>query len=220
MLGDGAVPTKYLFVHLYPELAVDLETTSRFTRGTNGISLVVREGETVPNGNGIFAGFVSDINNQGQIGFRAVLRNTSNGSLDDEGLYIADGSGISELVRTGDAAPDGNGFFVSFHNSNTPAFNDQGNLLLKCPFSIQRAALPTIEEFYQFGSGGATQIVREGQNAPDGNGTFGDEFPFGTPSINNVGDVAFTGRIDNTTGGGTFGIFRGDGNTVSQIAQR
>jgi hypothetical protein len=69
-----------------------------------------------------------------------------------------------------------------------------------------------------FRSDGTTvvQIAREGQTAPDENGSFSFSTDFVDPVINNQGQVAFVADLDSTN---DRGIFRGDGTSLIQIAR-
>jgi len=66
---------------------------------------IAREGQTVPEGGGVFASFGSfpAINDAGQVAFVATLRSTPFGSSDDRGLYLSDPSdGLVKLLREHD----------------------------------------------------------------------------------------------------------------------
>jgi hypothetical protein len=67
---------------------------------------VAREGQTVPEGGGVFAGFYGfpAINDAGQVAFTATLRGTPGGTSDDRALYLWDPQqGRVKLLREGDA---------------------------------------------------------------------------------------------------------------------
>lgn len=66
---------------------------------------IAREGQTVPEGGGVFAGFssVTAINDAGQVAFVATLRSTPLGGSDDRGLYLSDPSqGLVKMLREND----------------------------------------------------------------------------------------------------------------------
>lgn len=66
---------------------------------------LAREGQTVPEGGGVFAGFYGfpAINDAGQVAFTATLRSTPGGTSDDHGLYLWDPQqGRVKLLREGD----------------------------------------------------------------------------------------------------------------------
>jgi hypothetical protein len=70
------------------------------------------------------------------------------------------------------------------------------------------------------GSGGPlSQLVRTGESAPDGNGSYSDFV--GIPILNDAGQTAFVGRLTNTSGGSidNLGIFLADDNDIRQIAR-
>jgi hypothetical protein len=58
--------------------------------------------------------------------------------------------------------------------------------LLAAPSVVRAAAVP---------------VAREGEAAPDGNGTYGTYTSFGEPCLNDVGQVAFSARLGGTAGG-------------------
>jgi len=80
----------------------------------DGVVRIAREGQSPPDGNGQYSNFDSDIaQNDSWVAFRAFMRNTSGGPLDEEGLYRGNGFITRKIVRTGEPAPDGNGVFRS-----------------------------------------------------------------------------------------------------------
>lgn len=84
-------------------------------RGAGGsIDTIVREGDGVVGG-GSFASFQPDIalNDAGEVGFRATLAGSV--APANQGLYRGDDSAPPlKVARGGDAAPDGDGVFLSF----------------------------------------------------------------------------------------------------------
>jgi hypothetical protein len=87
---------------------------------TESATKLVRGGEPVPDGNGVFRHFAYDlnyfeqvaINDNGDVAFTALLDGTSGGNTDGYGNFGANAvSGVTEYVRLSDPAPDGNGTF-------------------------------------------------------------------------------------------------------------
>ena len=117
----------------------------------------------------------------------------------------------------GQAAPAGNGtVFLASPTHEWPAFNNNGlaafvahltNTQSNDDSAIYRTSAP----------GTLTQIAREGQPLPGGNGTFGEMIAGGIvfPAINAAGQVAFVDR----SGIAVVGIYRGDGKTPIKIAR-
>ena len=170
------------------------------------VDTFVLSGDTAPDGNGVFSGFDRlDLNSAGQILFKGDLTGTSGGTSDDEGLFRADGmTGLTQIAREGQSAPDGNGSIsqlnraISFNNAGQVAFhtfltgNSGGNQRL----------------FLADGVTGLTEIAREGQSAPDGNGSI---TLFSDVLLNDNGQVAFEGRTSATGSGSvSFGLFLAD----------
>lgn len=96
-------------------------------RGAGGaIDTIVREGDGVPDGVGSFSDFLNEfaINGAGKVVFSAALAGAVPPA--DRGIYRGDDSTLPlPVVRGGDAAPDGDGIFLSL---NTPALNDAGQV--------------------------------------------------------------------------------------------
>ena len=84
-------------------------------RGNGGglVQIAASEGQVVPDGNGTILGFssITGLNEFGEVAFIAGLTGTSGGSADDLGIFRSSGGGLTRIVRTGQAAPDGNGSF-------------------------------------------------------------------------------------------------------------
>ncbi|MEM1213175.1 MAG: choice-of-anchor tandem repeat NxxGxxAF-containing protein, partial [Planctomycetota bacterium] len=104
---------------------------------------------------------------------------------------------LTQLAREGQAAPDNNGSFSGFGN---PALNDAGQAAFVS--TLTGTAGGTSDDFGIFrsdgSSGGLTQLAREGQAAPDNNGSF---LSFNTPALNDAGQAVFRGRLTGTAGG-------------------
>ncbi|MCW1924105.1 hypothetical protein OKA05_16175 [Luteolibacter arcticus] len=192
--------------------------------GTSSAATVVIAiyGQSVPGGNGTYTFVeVPSISNSGQVAFRSVLGSTSGGA--DDNLVIMRGNSGTEavqLVRKGQASPDGNGVFSTFRD---PALNNHDVAVFLIYLSGTTGG--TSDDSGIFKSNGVAApipIVREGQPAPDAVGVFSF---FGEYYVmNDAGQAAFNGSINLNNGGGLLdqdGIFRGDGVTGPvQIARR
>jgi hypothetical protein len=103
---------------------------------------VAREGQSVPEGGGVFAGFYGfpAINDAGQVAFTATLRGTPGGASDDHGLYIWDpAQGLAKLLRYGDVI-DGRHVseFIALNTRDYgghKSFNNQGEVVARIQFS-------------------------------------------------------------------------------------
>jgi hypothetical protein len=157
------------------------------------LSQVARVGQAVPDNNGVFDGVSSaNLNNQGHVAFQGFISGSSISG--DQGLFLHDGVTLSQLVRVGDAAPDGDG---TFSLTNSPAFNNADQALFYGIFTGTNSgndekALVIAEP------GGLTMVARAGNAAPDGNGVFSDFFGY---ALSEGGHAAFYGTLTGTTGG-------------------
>jgi hypothetical protein len=182
------------------------------TASAGTVVIAVSNG-TTPGENGVYGTFfVPSISNSGQVAFHSLLSGTSGGGTDFRGLFRGNGSGDLQLVRQGQAAPDGNGNFSAFKN---PALNNNDVAAFLAQMSGTTGG--TSDDWGIFRGDGLTapvRIVREGQSLPDNVGvfsSFGEYF-----ALNDSGHVAFTALIDLQNGGSVadqIGIFRGDGVT-------
>lgn len=184
-------------------------------RGSFGnLNEIVRTGQSAPS-SGTFAGFGRPaINNSGQMSFSASLTGTSGGTDDNSGIFFYDNSGIIQLVRKGQLAPNADGAFLSFLNLE---LNDSG----QTAFAANLTGTSNTSGIFRATGGNTTQIVRTGQLAPDANGSF-SALMGSSLLINNLGQVSFRADLSGTSGGGNDnqGIFRGDGNSITQIARK
>jgi hypothetical protein len=146
------------------------------------------------------------INNRGQVAFGADLPNSGG-----EGLYVADHGQITQIAKTGQAAPGGGTFSVAFLGQ--PALDDQGNVAFT--FTLEPFSLPVGVNagVYRFShnKGTLTTVIVPGVTPAPGGGIFaGATF---RASLNNAGDLAFTGIVPANIGPGALdglgqGIFR------------
>jgi hypothetical protein len=193
---------------------------------------LVLTGDAAPDGNGTFVEFgIPTLNANGDVAFVGALSGTQNGSVDSRGIFIVDSQSITELVRTGEQAPDGNGvlsyFAQDFNNFERVALNDDGEVAFTA--SLDQTAAGGTDDVGQFGASavsGLTQFVRISDAAPDGNGEFvlPDIFnpPNGWPlGLNNLGQATFHGAFTNTSGAvpDETGSIRSDGVTVTPLVR-
>ncbi len=186
-------------------------------RGVGGtLTQIARKGQTAPDGNGslnlfdyVFIGSV------GQVTFGATLLNTVGGSTDDYGIFNGAGSQLTQIVREGQMAPDGNGRLTP---SAPRSANNSGQVIFRA--HLTGTAAPGMDDQGIFrGDGGlVTEVARRGQTAPDGNGRFSG---FTEPVVNDLGEAAFVGFLEDTVSPGSdgTGIFRGSGNSLTQIVR-
>ena len=209
-------------MHVRPLLLVGVALSAAVSAPVLGQSTTVLAvtGDAAPDGNGVFLGFGTfdgpSLNDAGQVGFSASLSGTTGGSLDDSGVFRAGGvGGVVQVARGGQTAPGGGNFF----SLSGPAINEAGQLAFRASGLTDAGGFSGI--YRGDGTGAPVQIVRDGQAAPGGNGTFININP---PEFNDAGQVAFASQLANTSGGAAntdnLGVFRGDGGSVVQIARR
>ncbi|MBT8446577.1 MAG: hypothetical protein KJO38_05495, partial [Gammaproteobacteria bacterium] len=132
-------------------------------------------------------------------------------------LAYADGR-TDTIVLEGQTAPDGNG---AFGRLEEVSLNAGGQVAFQSLDMTGTSGGANDDQGVFRGSGAeVTQIAREGQAAPDGNGAFGG---FTGVGLNTGGQVAFGSFLMTGTSGGTGdneGVFRGSGGNLTQIARK
>lgn len=191
-----------------------------FLADETGLRLLVRTGQSSPDGPGQFGGIASTrlaLNDSDQIAFVASLLNTSGGQADNLGLYKADAGGIVQLARKGQLAAGGTGRFLDFGGQPRVAINNSGAVAFLADLTGTPGGNADNAALYLAQGSNPRQIVRKGDPAPDGNGVFSG---FGYPSLNNQGHIAFTATLSGTARGAldNQGIFFVDSSlTVKQV---
>jgi hypothetical protein len=214
---DEPVVNDQAAVAFKADLRLPLSTNTAsgvFVSANNGgaVSAVAAEGGTAPDGNGSYDLFSPDvaINDAGQVAFKALLAATAGGSsgtsADNIGLFIGDGTGsVEQVVRRGQAAPDGNGVFS---NPDDPALNDAGQAAFIAPLTnTLGGATDDNGLFFYDPSLGLIQVVREGDAMlgstvtelafNNGAGGRGEE----RSGLNNAGQVAYSFELADGTEG-------------------
>src|SRR5688572_25363737 len=149
------------------------------------IQQIARLGDAAPGGNGTFDELYWNwpaFNNAGQIGFGARIAGASSGTT-EYGSYITNpaGTSLTQIARTGQAAPVGSGTFIS---PSPPVINDAGQAVIQ-------AALGPIDQngvgdaaFYRWSGGALQHVLRYNEPSPDGNGVFNS--PNFIPAVNHA----------------------------------
>jgi hypothetical protein len=163
-----------------------------FRADANGLAEYASVGEATPNGDGYYSGFPSTqpavLNNVGQMTFFANLRDTSSSISNVIGLFRASDTGIAEIVRNGQIAPDGNGVFALPVTWPRSALNDAGDVVFTSALSgTSGGTRDDFGIFFWDDESGLRQIVRKddlilGSTIVDLHGGF----------LNNDGEFAFT----------------------------
>ncbi len=188
-----------------------------YTGSGGSLGVVADNSDSPPDGNGTFAAYNGlAINSVSQVAFVGDLVGTTPANV-NRGIYRGDGSSLIEIARLQDIAPDGNGVFTDLR---TPAINAFGQVAFAANLS---AANATSGVFRGDGST-LTQIARDGNPAPAlGGGTNGLFNVLGNDvALNELGEVAFTSTLSNTSGGSSdnVGVFRGDSELTNVMIAR
>jgi hypothetical protein len=175
---------------------------------------LAREGQGAPSGAGGFRDNfrIAGINELNQVAFSVSLDDASGAYV----LFVGGASGTTELARTHQAAPDGNGRLSDFLVLGSRVFNDSGEIVFRASLEDTDAGQLYDQGIYLAGDE-LLQIARAGQPAPDGRAF--QSFSAGQV-VNNASQVAFYAA---TQSGSDYsaGIFLGDGNSpLATIVQR
>src|SRR6266513_2402435 len=187
---------------------------------------VARSGDAAPGGaagaGDMFGGSgpnfsIPALNDASQLLFLGRVINSSSPNAPNVCLFR--GKPFSRLLDWGQSLPGGNGMvFPGTGNPDAewPAFNDKGLAAFVARLTSTQGYPNDDSAIYRTSAPGKlTQIAREGQPLPGGNGTFGEMiygYPYGgivPPAMNEAGQVAFVDR----SGIDVVGIYRGDGKT-------
>lgn len=191
-----------------------------FLADENGLSVLARTGQAVPDGNGQYSLFPSTLpvlNDSNQVAFVANLSGTSAGAVDNLGLFRAEPGLIIQLARKGQTTPSGNGRFLDFGGKSYVAINNAGTVAFLAELTGTRDGSADNAAILLANGAALTEVVRKGQHSPDGNGVFSG---FGYPALNNKGQLAFVATLSGASGGITndSGIYFVDTNlAVKQV---
>ncbi len=202
-----------------------VDTTNNGIANTNAIyrwnadatlMKILATGEVAPDGGGTIARLEDpSLNDSGQTAFFAAIDTTPGGFPEEEAIYRHGGSGApTRVARTGQTVPNGNG---TYRNFDGPTINNAGQVAFRA--TLRNTSIPANDQAVYAGTPGAlVEIVRQGNPEPGGNGEFAT---IDGVIMNDAGQVAFESSLQNTTGGGGSGVFRGAVvGPVVQIARR
>ena len=171
-----------------------------FRGDQTGLTQIARIGQTTPVDGRRLASLDAflDLNDSGQVAFNAAFERKSDSTAATRAVFVGDGNGLTEVVRSGRATPDGERELESFF---PPILNESGQVALYAdlvdtlagPFDDRGIYVATV------GDDDVTlaEVAREGQAAP-GSGRFSF---VGSPAFNDAGQVAFAAQIDLDDGG-------------------
>ncbi len=199
----------------------DGKLRGKFISGSSTSSL---EGFTVPDANGTYADPISfgpitpAANTTGQTAFGLRILGTSGGFADDSAVFRIQVTNRVIIAREGDNAPFGGGQ-IGDQTFNTPVISPSGQVAFRTSLTATTGGSTDDAAIYRGSGGNLTQIAREGQTAPGGNGTF--SFLNNPTDINVLNQVVFRSSLTSTIEGSLddTGIYRGSGGTPTQIAR-
>jgi len=176
LAGAGVEPSNQFGVWLYG------------SAGPGG--LLARGGDAAASGGATFLDFDGPtLNASGQAAFIGYLAGGG------AGIWTHDASGLTPIVRRGDAAPGTAGNFDVF--SRPFGFNDSGNVAVRGSASITGpGAIESIEGIWSTAPGGSLQpVALKGGAAPDTGTFYAGPFAVGSPVLNAQGHTAFYGFL-------------------------
>lgn len=174
-----------------------------YVADTRGLTELARNGEPAPGG-GIFRDFpqIIGVNDQAEVAFVGRTAESPDDPFGDtEGYYLGSEIGIEVLVLEGESAPGGGTIFKLCIPGFLGCAYRYGELSGNGRISFVAALAGTDDDRALFiaDSSGITELAREGDTVPGGNGSFGD-FVFLT-GLNDSGEAAFIAILDGTSGG-------------------
>lgn len=202
--GPGAVLNDQGQIALSPFVTGPTIAHVRFLRvdGTTFVE-VVRHGDPVPDHDGTFdlvltSGLIRTpaLNELGELAFHAAVGGASPPRT--EGIFRGtDPDHLVTIVRRGDTAPGGNGSFLSFDMpaEGSLALDDAGEVAFRATLTGTSQGSADNKGIFRGDGDQLIELVRNGQTAPDGDGTFAD---FDLPAINALGQVAFRATLAGT----------------------
>jgi len=167
----------------------------------SGLRVLLRSGQPLPDGTGQISSFLLNqlaLNDSNQIAFVANLSGTTAGVTDNLGLYRAEAGVIVPVARKSQLAPNGNGRFLDFGAQNRVVINNAGSVAFFADLTGTSGGSNDNAAIFLSTATGLLQVVRTGQPAPGGNGTFSK---LGYPTLNNNGELAFVATLSGTKGG-------------------
>jgi hypothetical protein len=176
-----------------------------FVRADGGtIAQVIQHGDPAPDQNGTFdllqtasVLHAPGLNEDGELAFVAALAVPSGPAT--QGIFRAsDPDHVVQIVRRGQASPDGNGSILGFDldGDDVVPVNDAGQAAFQA--TLTATAQGTADNLAMFRGDGTTlvRVARTGQPSPDGDGVFSD---FDHPALNAAGQVAFQATLSGTS---------------------
>jgi len=188
-------------------------TRGLFLADDNALATVVRGGDPLPGGNDEVARPVDfALNEAGTVALTVTFGPppTSTFLPALTALLRGDATGLTEIARVGDVAPDGVG---TLNRIDSLALNNLGSLAFRGSVHVGSDYLWVI---YRRSGTTTTRVMIEGQPAPDGSGPL---TPFDGPLLNDLGQVVFRATIGTEPFSLGQAILRSAGTDLAIIAQ-
>ena len=169
------------------------------------LTKIAKTGQTVPEGNGWFNSFSGlQGSENGQIGIVASVAGVATVNNEIKGIYLSDGDAITKIAREFDPIPGTSSYLSTIRNIR---LNNSGNVAFSSDF-----------DGFGGGAGNALGLFRGDGDELRRIAMFGDPIPgstdqfelFETPTINELGNVAFMASAVNAQSQRSLGIFTYD----------
>ena len=177
------------------------------------LALIALNGQSPPEGNGVFRDFgLGALNNSNLVAFTARLQETSGGTSDDAGLYLADTNAIYLVGREGTLSPR-NATWGVFRQ---PALNDLGQMAILVTGNTLQSGV------FVATTNSVSVRVPHGAPPPDGQGALNlTQGSYPNVAINNRGQVLFQATISGGPTTARMGVFLAEPDgTLRQVARR
>lgn len=199
-------------------------TNGLFKGAYSALIQVARSGEESGAGHAFYTLIVGNsdpypaVNASGLVAFNAKVSPFENSRIRRHAIFVGDGCRLDRVVLDGDPAPNGGEVYPPRWPVNV---NARGQVSFSAVLAETLGGSADDQALFRWDGPGIplVEIVRKGDDTPDGAGTFtasGSAFSFSSPEINDVGQVAFVAAIG---GYGASGIYRGSGGPLTEIAR-
>jgi hypothetical protein len=142
------------------------DLSALFVASDDGVRVVVHEGQSLPSGPGNIDHYwwqndhVLSLNDNRQLAFEALLSGVPESDTAPDAIFFGNGDSLTEVVRTGNPAPDHDGIFADFNL--VEVINNLDHVAFTATISNTQSGRP--ERGLYLGDGSTVrQIARQGQ---------------------------------------------------------
>jgi hypothetical protein len=167
--------------------------------GTGRTEKIVLTGDLLPDGSGTIGQFrlnISNLNNEGEIAFRAPLTGTPGGMEDDMGFFIGSVGSLKQVARKGQLV-EGREIAALDLSTYRPSLNNYGQVVARAWLDGASPEEPDPTIILWTGTE-LRRVATLGDPVPGGNGEFGFH---GSALINDAGQAVVVAELQNTAGG-------------------